>query len=114
MLISIINRARRENVALQETNNIEFLNIQNDNILAYYKQSPDGKNKFICLVNLDPHKKQWGMLQTPLDKIGKAEGETFIVHDLLNDARYEWNKKWNYVELDPAILPCHLFRIEEV
>jgi starch synthase (maltosyl-transferring) len=42
------------------------------------------------------------------------EGENFIVHDLMNDARYTWNKRWNYVELDPAILPCHLFRIEEV
>ena len=83
------------------------------NILAYYKQSSDGKNKFICVVNLDPHNKQKGFLQTPLEKIGKLEGESFYVHDLLNDGRWEWNKRWNFVELDPAILPCHLFRIEE-
>lgn len=113
MLIGIVNKARKENAALQETNNIEFLNIQNDNILAYYKQSPDGKNKMICIVNLDPNKKQWGMLLTPLELLGQTEGKTFVVHDLLNDARYEWSKRWNYVELDPAIVPCHLFRIEE-
>jgi starch synthase (maltosyl-transferring) len=114
MVISTLNRARMENEALQETNNVEFLNTQNDNLLAYYKQSRDGKNKFICIVNLDPNYKQWAFLQTPLEKIGKMEGENFIVHDLMNDARYTWNKRWNYVELDPAILPCHLFRIEEV
>ncbi|MEO5673979.1 MAG: alpha-1,4-glucan--maltose-1-phosphate maltosyltransferase [Chitinophagales bacterium] len=113
MLMTIVNRARKENPALQETCNIRFLHIQNDNLIAYYKQSSDGKNKMICIVNLDPHKKQWGMLHTPLEQIGKTEGEIFIVHDLLNDARYEWSRKWNYVELDPAILPCHLFRIEE-
>jgi len=113
VLVTAINRARKENQALQDTNNIEFLNIQNDNLLAYYKESRDGKNKFICIVNLDPNNKQWGFLQTPLEKIGKKEGQKFFVHDLLNDARYQWDKRWNYVELDPYILPCHLFRIEE-
>lgn len=114
MAITSINKARMENEALQETNNVEFLNTQNDNLLAYYKQSRDGSNKFICIVNLDPNNKQWAFLQTPLEKIGKPEGQPFMVHDLMNDARYQWNKRWNYIELDPGILPCHLFRIEEL
>lgn len=114
MAITSINKARMENEALQETNNVEFLNTQNDNLLAYYKQSRDGSNKFICIVNLDPNNKQWAFLQTPLEKIGKPEGQPCMVHDLMNDARYQWNKRWNYIELDPGILPCHLFRIEEL
>ncbi|MCY7410259.1 MAG: alpha-1,4-glucan--maltose-1-phosphate maltosyltransferase [Chitinophagales bacterium] len=112
MLTGIINRARRDNEALQQTNNLQFLNVQNDNLLAYYKESDDGKNKFICVVNLDSTKKQQGFIQTPLEKIGKQEGEIFIAHDLLNDSRWTWSNRWNYVELDPSILPCHLFRIE--
>jgi starch synthase (maltosyl-transferring) len=114
MLVTLINKARAENEALQQTNHLEFLNIQNDHLLAYYKESSDGKNKIICIVNLDPDHKQWGFLQTPLEKIGRQEGELFVVHDLLNDARYTWSNRWNYVELDPFILPCHLFRIEEI
>ncbi len=113
MLVAIINKARRENPALQYTNNIEFLPIHNDHLLAYYKESPDGSNKLICVANLHPDYTQSGFVQVPLERIGKSEGQDFIVHDLLNDARYTWNKRWNYVELNPSILPCHLFRIEE-
>ncbi|MCS6990585.1 MAG: alpha-1,4-glucan--maltose-1-phosphate maltosyltransferase [Chitinophagales bacterium] len=113
MLIGIINKARRENTALQFTNNIEFLNIQNEHILAYYKVDPQRSNHIICVVNLHPDYVQSGFVQVPLEKIGRREDEAFVVHDLLNDARYTWRGRWNYVELNPHILPCHLFRIEE-
>jgi starch synthase (maltosyl-transferring) len=33
------------------------------------------------------------------------------MHDLLTDARYLWHGNRNYVELDPATAPAHIFRI---
>jgi starch synthase (maltosyl-transferring) len=36
------------------------------------------------------------------------------VHDLITGASYTWTGEQNYVELDPYILPFHLFRIEEL
>jgi starch synthase (maltosyl-transferring) len=33
------------------------------------------------------------------------------VHDLLTDARYAWHGSRNFVMLDPARVPAHLFRV---
>ena len=32
-------------------------------------------------------------------------------HDLLTDARYLWSGARNYIELDPARVPAHVFRV---
>ena len=33
------------------------------------------------------------------------------MHDLLTDARYLWHGARNYVQLDPARAPAHIFRV---
>ena len=33
------------------------------------------------------------------------------VHDLLGDARYLWHGSRNFVALDPAAVPAHVFRL---
>ncbi|MFT4033583.1 MAG: DUF3416 domain-containing protein [Siphonobacter sp.] len=113
ILIRLINRIRRENTALQRTNNITFVNIPNDALMGYLKIHPNG-NRLLCIVNLDPHYRQSAGVQIPLHLIGKNASEPFFVHDLLTDNRWQWQGEWNYVELDPAILPVHLFRIEDI
>ena len=35
----------------------------------------------------------------------------FQVHDLLTGARYLWQGARNYVRLDPAAAPAHMFRV---
>ncbi|MDH4461412.1 MAG: alpha-1,4-glucan--maltose-1-phosphate maltosyltransferase, partial [Flectobacillus sp.] len=66
----------------------------------------------LCIVNLDPHHSQGGMVRLPLHKINKNHDEHYIVHDLLTDSRYTWKGDWNFVDLNPHIMPMHLFRIE--
>ena len=39
------------------------------------------------------------------------ESDAYQVHDLLNDARYTWRGRQNYVELDPEIQPAHIFLV---
>ena len=113
-LISIVNDARFENEALQQTNNIQFCETQNEKILAYFKQNETGTNSMLMIVNLDPYYKQNSYVKVPIYKLGKQGWEGYVVHDLINDKRYTWNGEWNYVELDPYVVPCHLFRIEEI
>jgi starch synthase (maltosyl-transferring) len=113
-LITLVNEARYENAALQQTNNLKFCEIQNDKMLAYFKQNDMGTNSMLMIVNLDQYYKQGGYVRVPLQEIGKQDGEAFVVHDLINDMRYTWYREWNFVELDPYVIPCHLFRIEEV
>lgn len=111
LLIRKTNQARLENAALQQTNDITFCEIQNDKVIAYVKTASDG-NCILCIVNLDPHHSQGGMVRLPLHKINKNHDEHYIVHDLLTDSRYTWKGDWNFVDLNPHIMPMHLFRIE--
>ncbi|MFC0183867.1 hypothetical protein ACFFJX_15485 [Pseudarcicella hirudinis] len=71
-------------------------------------------NQILCVVNLDPYNRQHGVVKVPLHLIKKAENEEYIVHDLLNGAKYIWTGSQNYVELDPYVMPMHCFRIESI
>ncbi|NBA88016.1 DUF3416 domain-containing protein [Emticicia sp. CRIBPO] len=112
-IITQVNRVRKENTALRTTNNIQFCEIGNDQLLAYLKTSPDG-NRLLFIVNLDQDNIQGGILKVPLPGIYKSETESYQVHDLITGAKYVWKGQDNYVELDPNILPFHLFRIEDL
>ena len=107
------NKARVENTALQRTNNITFCDIQNDNILAYLKTAWNG-NRILSIVNLDPYNSQGGYVRIPLDLIGKRPDEEYIVHDLITGSKYFWRGEYNAIELNPNLMPMHLFRIEDL
>jgi starch synthase (maltosyl-transferring) len=113
-LIRRTNKARRENPALQRTNNIHFCHIDNNQLLAYLKTTPDRSNCVLAVVNIDQHNSQNGMLQLPLHLVGLAPDASYQVYDLITGARYTWQGEWNYVELHPDYLPVHLFRIEKM
>jgi starch synthase (maltosyl-transferring) len=111
-LIASVNRARREHPALQRFTNLRFLEIDNDQLIAYLKWAPDGSPPVIVVVNIDPCRAQDGTLLVPSDAVGVVAGETYDVHDVLTGERYTWGER-NYVRLDPvAGEPAHVFRIE--
>lgn len=112
-VITLTNRARKENLALQQTNNITFCDINDDQMLAYLKTHPDG-NRILCVVNLDGYNRRSNIVKVPLQKIGKAGWEEYIVHDLLTGSKYIWKGEYNYVDMDPYLLPFHLFLIEDL
>lgn len=112
-LISKVNQARSTNKALQSTNNIQFCDIANDQLLSYFKQSVGGDNQLLFVVNLDPYHKQDGWVKVPLKEAGLFADQEFTVHDVLTGSQYVWKGEWNYVALDPHVLPFHLFRLEK-
>ncbi len=110
-LIARVNRIRNENPALQFTNNLEICQIENDLILSYIKSTDDQSNTILVVVNMDPHHTQSGWVQVPIDKLGLDPDQPFMVHDLIGDEKYIWKGTSNYVELNPHILPAHIFRV---
>lgn len=110
-LIAKINRIRKDHPALQETNNIDFCQIENDRILAYFKQSQDETDNMLFVVNLDPYNRQGGWVQVPKFKLGLKNEQPIRVTDLITGNSYIWNQEWNYVELDPYQIPYHIFSI---
>ena len=106
-LIARINRARRENPALQLLSNIAWLETENDSLIAYAKRS--GDNTVIVAVNLDPHHTQEGVVNVPA-WLGTAPA--FKVRDLLDDQRYDWSIGRNYLRLAPGQRMAHVMRVE--
>jgi starch synthase (maltosyl-transferring) len=110
-LIARINRIRRENSALQTTWNVRFLDVDNESLLAYAKETEDLSNIILVVVNLDPFHTQSGWVRVPLPEFGIRPGQPYLVHDLLSEDRYFWQSERNYVELNPQVIPVHILRI---
>jgi starch synthase (maltosyl-transferring) len=110
-LIQRINQIRRENPALHTNEKLEFHEVENQNLIAYSKMTPDGENLILCVVNLDPHHTQSGWLRLPLKDWGLNPTDNLQFHDLITDARFLWSGARNYVELNPQFVPAHVFRL---
>jgi starch synthase (maltosyl-transferring) len=111
-LIAVVNRARRENPALQRDDGFRLLETNHENLMAYAKESTDGSNRVICVVNLDPYNTHAGWVRVPVEDLGITAGAAYDLVDQLDGARYTWHGEWNYVELNPLVLPGHVLRVE--
>jgi starch synthase (maltosyl-transferring) len=139
--IARLNRIRQMNAALHDNRTLRFHPVVQDgadvpDLIAYTKSSaappvtPTGRaiydyehvmppppgpdnNVILTVVNLDPRNTRAGWLELPLAQLGLDESRAYHVHDLLGDARYTWQGAWNYIELDPTVVPAHIFRITQ-
>tara|TARA_R110001632_G_scaffold6324_1_gene25669 strand:+ start:1081 stop:3018 length:1938 start_codon:yes stop_codon:yes gene_type:complete len=111
-LITRINKIRHEHESYQQTNNIQFCHIENNNLLAFYKWNDDKTDETITIVSLDQYYMQSGMVQLPLVDLSIEAGHQIQVHDLITENIYDWHNEWNYVELHPT-LPFHIFKIKK-
>jgi starch synthase (maltosyl-transferring) len=109
--IGLVNRIRKENPALQNDHSLRFHNVPNDQLLCFSKQSPDGDNLILVVVNLDLHNAQSGFVELPVEDLGLEDEAGYYVHELLSGARYPWRGSHNYVEIRPWQTPAQIFRI---
>lgn len=109
--IARINHIRRANTALQSDHTLKFLTIDNEQLIAYMKTSPDGDHAIVTVVNLDPHHAQIGWLHLDPSEIGVPADRPFQMHDLLSDQRFMWRGSHHYIELDPYRLPAHVMAV---
>jgi starch synthase (maltosyl-transferring) len=110
-LIARVNRIRRDNVALQADRTLTFCSVDNDRLIAYLKHDATSRNVVLTVVNLDPYNTQSGWLELDLNLLDIEADRVFQVHDLLSDQRFQWRGPRNYVMLDPARMPAHVFRL---
>nr|WP_315154136.1 alpha-1,4-glucan--maltose-1-phosphate maltosyltransferase [uncultured Flavobacterium sp.] len=108
-LITRINTIRKEQISLQQTNNIVFCETNNDQVIAYYKFDDDKQDETLMIVSLDPHHTGKALIKLPVDKIGT---HNIQITDLITGNFYSWDNEWNYIEL-PSELPFHLFKIHK-
>ncbi len=114
--IKRINQIRKENPALQQTNNLTFTQVEvapqveSEYLIAYLKSY--GNNHLLTVVNHHPSQAQEGWVRVPLEALGIQEGEPYRVRELITNTEFVWNKAWNYIRLNPNELVAAIFRIE--
>jgi starch synthase (maltosyl-transferring) len=110
-LIARVNRARKENPALQSNSNLRFHDTDNPTLICYSKVTDDLSDVIVVVVNLDAFHRQTGWVHLDLDSLGLDANHAFQAHDLLGEGRYLWQGSRNYVELSPESLPAHILRV---
>jgi starch synthase (maltosyl-transferring) len=109
--IASLNRIRRENPALQGDWSLRFLDVDNDQLIAYCKMTDDRANVVVVVANLDPHNAHEGWLTLPLEELGIDPQSAYRMHDLLGGGNFLWRGPRNFVRLDPAGTAGHVFRV---
>jgi starch synthase (maltosyl-transferring) len=105
-LIKRLNMARRQQPALQELSNVQFLDTANDALVGYAKQS--GGNTVIVIVSLDPFGTQEGLAIIPAH-LGLPP--TFRAEDLLTGESFAWRLGPNYVRLRAGERQAHVLGV---
>ena len=106
-LAAALNKIRREHPALQRLENVRFLPVENDALLAYAKTAE--RETLIVVVNLDPHRAQEGIVIVP-SRLGLPPA--FDVVDLLGAERFSWRLGRNFVRLEPNLRAAHVLAVE--
>jgi len=109
--ITKLNRIRRDNPALHSDWSLRFLSIDNEQMIAYSKSTPDGSNVIVVVACLDPHNAHEGWLEMPLEDLGIDPGGSYRMHDLLGGGNFLWRGPRNFVRLDPAGAVGHVFSV---
>jgi len=110
-LLSTLNRIRRAHPALQRDRGIVFHPVEGAGLLAYSRADAAG-DVILVVANTDPSRVGEGLVNVQTDRIGLAPGKEYRVTDLLDGRSYRWQAGRNYVRLDPAAAPGHVFAVD--
>lgn len=113
-LVGRVNSIRRAHPALQSDWGLKFHPADNEQLIAYSKVSEHRSDMILVVVNLDAHNTQSGWVNVDTEELRLGSQESYQVHDLLTDVRYIWHGSRNFVQLNPFILPAHIFRVHPI
>jgi starch synthase (maltosyl-transferring) len=108
-LIAAVNEARRDHPALQSMERLWFHPIDNEQLLAYTKNSADREDVILAVVSFDYLNRREGVLELALEGLGLPADRPFQVVDLLDGTVHEWVGSAIPIDLDPAERGAHLF-----
>jgi starch synthase (maltosyl-transferring) len=109
--VGALNRARRENPALHDFQNLRFYAASSDSILFYGKMTADRSNMVFVAVNLDPFEAHEAAIEFPLGDMNVGADDAFEVEDVLTGERHLWRGARQQVRLDPQTNPAAVFRV---
>ena len=109
--ISDLNRARRQNAALQQTSNLRFIPVEDGNIIAFVKESVNQTNSIVAAIALSRDVHDFWL---PLGdvQVGMADDRRNIaaLENLLTGERHPVEYGGIRLRIDPVRDPALLFR----
>ena len=111
--ITDLNRIRRAHPALHRLRNLRFHGVDQPELICFSKRVDNapgvaGNDTVLVVANLDPHQTREATVWLDMPALGVDR--EFIVTDELTGESYRWGHA-NYVRLDPATRPAHIFTV---
>jgi starch synthase (maltosyl-transferring) len=122
--ITQLNLIRRAHPALHRLRNLRFHHVDQPELICFSKrvtaaetgQAVQGgaagqkADTVLVVVNTDPHQPREATTWLDLNALGCGADEELVVTDELSGDSYRWGPA-NYVRLDPAKAPAHIFSV---
>ena len=114
--ITRLNMIRKSHPALHQLRNLRFHYCDQPEMLCFSKsvgaESWGGeRDTVLVVVNIDPHQPREATVWLDVPALGVGAGQEFVVTDELSGGSYRWGQA-NYVRLDPAAAPAHIFTVK--
>ena len=110
--ITELNRIRKVHPALHQLRNLRFHYVDQPELMCFSKRATiagrPGTDTVLVIVNLDPHQTREATVWLDLPALGVDR--EFTVTDELTGESFWWGNA-NYVRLDPAARPAHIFTV---
>lgn len=106
--LTLLNRIRREQPALQDLRSLCFHPTSDDSIIAYSKRVGQNTIAVVCL--LDPHHEHSAMVYWDTNAWGIDPREAFIARDHVTNSSWTWHRE-TYVRLNPWENVAHIAEI---
>jgi starch synthase (maltosyl-transferring) len=100
-----LNEIHRENLALQRLEGLDFLETENDQLVAYVRRAEG--STLIVAVNLDPRSTQEGVAVVP---VSLGLPPAYAATELLSGEEFHWRIGRNFLRLDPG--QSHIIRCD--
>ena len=110
--ITRLNMIRRAHPALHWLRNLRFHHVDQPELMCFSKRSAREGDTVLAVVNLDPHQPREATVWLDMPALGVDDRSQLVVTDELSGESYRWGQA-NYVRLDPAIAPAHIFTVTQ-
>jgi starch synthase (maltosyl-transferring) len=109
--ITELNRLRRENTALQQTYNLRFVHVDDSNVIAFVKQSDDGRNIIAIAIALSQNTHEfWLPLGDTLVDVNGEKRHPVAVENLMTGERSALDWGGIRLRIEPDRDPALFFR----
>jgi len=114
--ITRLNMLRKAHPALHQLRNLRFHHCDQPEILCFSKsvaaEGGEGvRDTVLVVVNIDPHHPREATVWLDTPALASGADEELVVTDELSGDSYRWGQA-NYVRLDPATAPAHIFTVK--